>query len=197
MPMRVVFVVLVLSLLAHAQPCHDIRTFDFANATIRTSSSDQNELKGTFNAAWGAETFHFKRGTSESFLDDSQRQAGTPEGRTVIASDSVIALPSGPVVRFLVITWMHLQGTGAHSFVLGFVCRNQALHQVFQFSSEYGPDFEIAPDNQLVIKQQIWAEHDPHCCPTETRTLHYAWNAAQQRFRRVRVDGPIPIEPRP
>lgn len=190
MSMRVVLFIFISSVLSQAQPCQDIRSVDFRNSIIRTSPTDENELTGLFNAPFGAETFHFKKGVSEDFLDEAQRKAGEPEGRAVISSDSIVIPSSGRVVRFLVVTWEHQQGPGGHSFVLGFVCQNHAVQQIFQFSAEYGPDFEIGPDEQLVIKQGIWNEHDPHCCPTQTRTLYYGWNAAQQRFRRVRVDGP-------
>ena len=194
--MRVVLIVFISSILSHAQPCRDIRSADFRNTIIRTSPTDENEMTGLFNVPSGAQTFNFKKGVSEDFLDEAQRKAGTPEGRATISLDSVLTPPSGPVVRFLVITWEHLQGSGAHSYVLGFVCRNRAVRQVFQFSAEYGPDFEIGPGGQLIIKQPIWNERDPHCCPSQTRTLYYDWNVAQQHFRRVRVIGPKPIEAR-
>ena len=187
--MQVVLIVFISSIVSQAQPCHDIRSVDFRNMTIRTSPNDENELTGLFNVPSGAQTFNFKNGLSEEFPDAAQRKAGTPDSRTTISSDSVFNPPSGPLVRFLVITWEHLQGTGAHSYVLGFVCHHSAVRQVFQFSAEYGPDFEIGPGNQIVIKQPIWVLNDPHCCPTQTRTLYYDWNVTQRRFRRVRVDG--------
>ncbi len=190
---RVALVVFVSSILSQAQPCREIRSVDFSNAIIRTSPTDENELTGLFNTSSGVQTFNFKKGVSEDFLDEAQRKAGTPEGRATIASDSVLTLASGPAVRFLVVTWEHQQGPGAHSYVLGFVCRNRAVQQIFQFSAEYGLGFAIAPGEQLVIKQSIWSEQDAHCCPTQTRTLYYGWNGAEQRFRRVRVDGPKPI----
>jgi hypothetical protein len=191
--MRVVLVVFISSILGQAQPCRDIRSVDFRNTIIRTSPTDENEMRGLFNAPSGTQTFNFKKGVSEDFLDEAQRKAETPEGRATISLDSVLTPASGVVVRFLVVTWEHQQGPGGHSFVLGFVCRNHAVQQIFQFSAEYGPDFEVGPDKELVIKQSIWREHDPHCCPTQTRTLYYDWNTAQQRFRRIRVDGPKPI----
>jgi len=194
--MRVVLVVFISSILSQAQPCRDIRSVDFGNKVIRTSPKDENELTGLFNAPPGTQTFNLKKGVSEDFLDEAQRKAGTPEGRATISQDSLLTPPAGPVVRFFVITWEHLQGPGAHSYVLGFVCRDKAVQQVFQFSGEYGPDFEIGSGDQVVIKQPIWGKNDPHCCPTQTRTLYYDWNPDQQRFRRVRVDGPKPIETR-
>jgi hypothetical protein len=187
---RVVFALFISSLVAQAKPCRDIRSVDFRNAVIRTSATDENELKGQFNSSFGSETFTFKGGVSEEFSDEAQRKEGPPEGRATIPFDSLLPLPSGPVVRFLVVAWVHLQGPGAHSFVLGFVCRNHTVQQVFQFSAEYGPDFKISPEGQLVIGQGVWGEHDLHCCPSQTRTLYYAWDAAEQRFKRVRVDGP-------
>ena len=194
--MRVVLIVFISSIFGQAQPCRDIRSVDFRNTIIRTSPTDENELTGLFNVPSGTQTFNFKKGVSEDFLDEAQRKAGALEGRATVSLDSVLTPPSGPAVRFLVITWEHLQGSGAHSYVLGFVCRNSAVQQVFQFSAEYGPDFEIGPGDQIVIKQPIWGLNDPHCCPTQTRTLYYDWNVAQQRFRRVRVDGPKPNETR-
>lgn len=191
---RVVLIVLLSSVFSQAQPCRDIRTVDFHNTIIRTSPTDQNELTGLFNAPWSAEIFHLKNGVSEDFLDEAQRKAGTPEGRATISQDSLVTPPSGPAVRFFVVTWEHLQGPGAHSYVLGFVCRNGAVQQAFQFSAEYGPNFEIGSGDQIVIRQPIWGLNDPHCCPSQTRTLYYDWNAAEQRFRRVRVDGPKPIK---
>jgi hypothetical protein len=192
--MRVVYLIFILSLVAQAQPCRDIRSIDFRNAVIRTSTTDENELTGLFNTSFGAETFKFKNGVSEEFLDEAQRKAGTPESRATISRDSVLTPAPGVVVRFLVVTWGH-QGPGGHSFVLGFVCRDRVVQQIFQFSSEYGPKkFAIGAGDQLVIEQGIWSEQDPHCCPTQTRTLYYAWNMVEQRFRRVRVDGPRAIE---
>jgi hypothetical protein len=138
MSIRVVYLVFILSLVAHAQPCRDIRSLDFRNTIIRTSPIDENELKGQFNTSSGAETFKFKNGVSEEFLDEAQRKAGTPESRATISTDSVLTPAPGVVVRFLVVTWGH-QGPGGHSFVLGFVCRDRAVQQIFQFSSEYGP----------------------------------------------------------
>ena len=187
---RIVFLAFVSPLVAQAQPCNDIRSVDFRDATIRTSPTDENELTGLFNFSRGAETFNFKNGVSEEFSDEAQRKAGTPDSRSTISLDSVLTPPSGPVVRFLVVSSNHLQGTGAHSFVLGFVCRNDTIQQVFQFSTEYGPAFEINPEGQLIITQRIWAEHDPHCCPSQTRTLYYAWDTEKNRFKRFRVDGP-------
>ena len=67
------------------------------------------------------------------------------------------------------------------------------MQPIFQFSAEYGPDFAIGPGDQLVIKQSIWSERDPHCCPTQTRALYYAWNVAERRFRRGGVEGLKPI----
>jgi hypothetical protein len=125
--MRVALVVFISSIVIQAQPCGDIRSVDFRNATIRTSSTDENELTGLFNYSVGAETFEFKNDVSEDFFDEAQRKAGTPEARATISSDSLLTLTSGPVVRFFVINWNHLQGTGAHSFVLGFMCRNNAV----------------------------------------------------------------------
>lgn len=194
--MRLLMFVLFASILSQAQPCNDIRSFDFRNTTIRTSPNDENELTDMFNTPRGAETFTFKNGRSEDFFYQAQRKAGTPEALSEISSDSVVIPASGPVARFLVVTWEHQQGSGAHSFVLGFICRNRAVHQIFQFSAEYGPDFKIGAGNQLVIKQLVWKEGDPHCCPSQTRTLYYGWNAVQQRFRRVRVIGPKPVEAR-
>lgn len=191
--MRVVLAVFISSVLTQAQPCRDIRSVDFRNAIISTSSTDENELTGLFNGSFGSQTFRFKNGVSEDFLDEAQRKAGTPEGRATISFDSLLTLPSGPRARFLVITWNHLQGTGAHSFVLGFMCQNHVVQQVFQFSAEYVPHFKISPGGQLVIEQSIWSEHDPHCCPTQTRTLYYTWDVADQRFKRVRVDDPSPV----
>ena len=192
--MRVVLAVFVSSILSQAQPCRDIRSVDFGNKVIRTSPTDENELTGLFNAPPGTRTFNLKKGVSEDFLDEAQRKAGTPEALSEISSDSVVIPASGPVVRFLVVTWNHQQGSGAHSFVLGFICRDRAVQQIFQFSSENGPDFKIGSGDQLVIRQPIWNVGDPHCCPSQTRTLYYGWNVAQQRFRRIRVIGPQPVE---
>ena len=190
--MRVVLV-FISSLVTQAQPCSDIRSVDFRNAIIRTSPTDENELTGLFNSSSGAQEFNFKNGVSENFLDEAQRKAGSPEGRATVSFDSLLTPPSGPVVRFLVVTWEHQHGPGAHSFVLGFVCRNGAVRRVFQFSAEYGPHFDISPDGQIVITQGIWGERDPHCCPTQTRTLYFVWDVAKQVFRRVKVDGPRPV----
>lgn len=191
---RIVFFVLISSLAAQAQPCSNIRSVDFRNATIRTSPNDENELTGLFNSSAGSQTFRFKNGVSEDF--ESESKSGTPDGRATIPSDSLLTPPSGLVVRLLVITWDHLTGPGAHSYVLGFVCQHHAVQQVFQFSAEYGPDFHIDPDGQLVIKQSIWGKHDPHCCPLQSRTVYYAWDVGKQRFKRVRVDGPEPVASR-
>jgi hypothetical protein len=51
-----------------------------------------------------------------------------------------------------------------------------------------------APRDQLLIKQAIRSKHDPHCCPSQTRTLYYGWHVDEQHLRRLRVDGPNPIE---
>jgi len=106
--MRVVLVVFISSILSQAQPCHDIRSIDFRNATVRTNLTDENELTGSFNTSRGAGTFNFKDGISEYFSDDAQRKAGTPEGRATISRDSVLIPPAGPVVRFFLITEEHL-----------------------------------------------------------------------------------------
>ena len=193
----VIFLLLMCSVVAQAQPCRDIRSVDFRDAVIRTSAADENELTGQFNGSFGSQTFTFNGGVSEDFFDEAQRKAGTPEARSTISIDSLLTPPSGPLMRFLVVTWNHLQGSGAHSFVLGFVCRNHTVQQVFQFSAEYGPHFEIIPGGELLITQGVWGEHDPHCCPSQTRTLYYAWNAAEQRFTRVRVDGPKAVATEP
>jgi hypothetical protein len=96
--MRVVLIVFISSILSHAQPCRDIRSADFRNTIIRTSPTDENEMTGLFNVPSGAQTFNFKKGVSEDFLDEAQRKAGTPEGRATISLDSVLTPPSGPVV---------------------------------------------------------------------------------------------------
>src|ERR1039457_4474570 len=76
--MRVVLIVFISSILSHAQPCRDIRSADFRNTIIRTSPTDENEMTGLFNVPSGAQTFNFKKGVSEDFLDEAQRKAGTP-----------------------------------------------------------------------------------------------------------------------
>lgn len=191
MGMRIVWFVFIASILSQAQPCRDIRSFDFRNSTIHTSETDENELRG-FNGPFGAQTFNFKDGVSADFVDEAEHKTGTPEHRARISKDSVLTAVTGVVVRFLTVTLNDEQGTGAHSYVFGFVCRDHAVQQIFKFSAEYGPHFTIGPGNQLVITQAIWSEQDAHCCPTKTRTLYYTWNVAEQRFRRVRVDGPKP-----
>lgn len=82
MSMRVVLFIFISLVLSQAQPCQDIRSVDFRNSIIRTSPTDENELTGLFNAPFGAETFHFKKGVSEDFwMKLNARQENLKVGR--------------------------------------------------------------------------------------------------------------------
>ena len=183
------------SLLAQAQPCHDIRSVDFRNMTIRTATADENELTTVFNASRGVYSFQFKDGIADEFTSPAQRKAGTPEGRAKLFDDSIVNVPGGMAVRFLVISWEHLQGSGSFAVLLGYACQNHQVKEIFQFSAE-GTDFDTGPGDQVVIKQAIWKKNDGHCCPSQVRTLYYGWDMDRQKFKRLRVDGPNPISDR-
>jgi hypothetical protein len=156
-------------------------------------ASDENELTTLFNAPRTGYSFEFKNGVAEEFLESAQKKAGTPEARAKIFSDSVVTPPEGPPVQFLQIGWEHLQGTGSFSVLLGFVCQNGRVKEIFQFSAEGAQEFEVGPGDQLIVKQAIWRKNDAHCCPSQTRTLYYGWDIDRHAFRRLRVDGPNPL----
>ncbi len=163
--------------------------------TIHSMASDENELTNVFNASRGNYNFQFKSGVAEMFLRSTQKKAGTPDARAKIFWDSVVSAPESPSVRFLQIKWEHLQGTGAFAVLLGFVCQNGRVKQVFQFSGE-GSEFEVGPGDQLIINQAIWGEGDAHAGPSKAGTLYYGWDLDRQTFRRLRVDGPNPLPER-
>jgi hypothetical protein len=181
------------SVVSQAQPCQDIRNVDFRNMAVHTTAMDANELTGLYDAPRTGYGFEFKNGVAEEFMDLAQKKAETPEGRAKIVEDSVVDVPGGPTIRFLNIVWEHLQGSGAFSVLVGFTCQDGRVKKIFQFSADGVEKFEVGPGDQLIIKQAIWRKNDAHCCPSQTHTLYYGWDAERQSFRRLRVDGPNPL----
>ncbi len=184
-------VIVACALSGQAQTCQDIQNVDFRNMTIHTAARDENELTTLFNASRGPFSFQFKNGAAEEFTSTVQQKAGTPEARAKLDADSIVSMSGGPAVRFLQISWEHLQGSGSFAILAGFVCQNNRVKGIFQFSAE-GADFGVGPGDQLIIKQAIWRETDGHCCPSQFRTIYYGWDVDRQKFRRLRVDGPNP-----
>jgi hypothetical protein len=192
---RVAIGILLGSLLGHAQTCDDIRKVDFRNATIHSAPFDDNELAGLFNGAREF-NFQFKDGTADLYIRGHDYKDGTPEARAKIVADSVLDIPGGPRVRFLQIDWEHLKGTGSFTALLGLACSNGEIKHIFQFSAD-NAKFAEGPGDQIVIEQGIWSQKDAHCCPSQRRTIYYGWNVDQQKFQRLRVDGPDPTPERP
>jgi hypothetical protein len=186
----------VLSLFCVAQSCDDIQKVDFRNMRIVVAGerADQNELTTLYNAPLGKVHFNMRHGIAHhwdggdvedpGFLDYVDKDH-PPDWEAKIVQDK-LANPSGFLaVRFIEIFDLHLTGTGAWFYVLGFTCDAGKLKRMFQFTSMYA-SLKSLKDDSFTIKQHVWQRDDPEAGPSAMRWLHYQWLPEKGRYERVR-----------
>jgi hypothetical protein len=185
----------VLSPFCGAQSCDNIQKVDFRNMriVIADKNADQNELTTYNNAPTGKYHFNMRHGVAHhwdggdvedpSFLDyvDKERP---PDWEAKITQDKVVN-PSGSAgIRFVRIMDLHLTGTGAWFYILGFTCDAGKLKRVFQFTS-MDVTLNALQDDSLIIQQAIWQKDDPEMGGSAMRRLRYQWSPEKERYIRA------------
>ena len=157
-----------------AQPCTDVRKFDFKNSDLRIGgqSAESRELDHSIGLHNGT-----------GFVSDDPTSKGSGDWEITIRVDRVVRQNSSTWVRVFVLDQNHLTGTGDWRSVLVFGCANGSLVRLFQYASE-GVALEHTDGRTIRLYQGQWKRSDAHCCPSRHFELVYEWDVGERRYRR-------------
>ncbi len=191
---------------ALAQACRDIASFDFRNSVIHARPYKGKPFYGLFNGPGAGGDFRLRDGVFseyESFtpreiaaLTERERKEVTskPDWETTIEQDKAWRPGGRSDLRVLVLSQVHLTGTGAFIYVLAFECNAGAVRKVFEASGE-GVKLERTTADSMDISVGVWGNGDGHCCPSRVVDLHYTWSPQKHQFIRKGSNGEAPWLP--
>ena len=197
---------LTLAPLASGAACRDVASIDFRNRVIRAASDLGETDYGIFNGPGPGGPLRLRDGAflqwdgitsrmwSEMPADERKEIKQKPDWKTTIEQDTLIRPIGSGGIRVLVLSRVHLTGTGAFTYVFGFRCSSGSLQEIFEASGE-GIKLERATDNGIEINVAIWSQNDAHCCPSRHERLRYIWSPARKRFAREPSNAVIPWLP--
>ncbi len=208
--LRVVNWIWILSILvpscAFAQACRDIATVDFRNSVIQAKPYSGRPFYGPFNGPGAGGDFRLRDGVFPEYegftprelaaLSVKERKEVTskPDWETTIEHDEVWRPGGTSNLRVLVLSQVHLTGTGAFIYVLAFECNARAVRKVFEASGE-GVKLERTTADGIDISVGVWGSGDGHCCPSRVVDLHYTWSPQKHQFIRKGSNAEVPWLP--
>lgn len=194
------------SLLASWAACRDVASIDFRNRVIPAASDLGKADYGTFNGPGPGGPLRLRDGLflqwdritsriwSEMPAEEREEIKQKPDWKTTIEQDTLIRPTGSGGIRVLVLSQVHLTGTGAFTYVFGFRCSSGSLQKIFEASGE-GVKFERATDNGIEVTVAVWSQDDAHCCPSREERLRYIWSPARKRVVREPSNAAIPWLP--
>jgi hypothetical protein len=188
-----------------AVSCRDIASVDFRNQVILARSDSGKPDYGVFNGPGPGGPLRLRDGVflqwdltpgMWAMLSPEEREETSrkPDWKTTIEQDMLIRPIASGGVRVLVLSQVHVTGTGAFIYVFGFRCGSGSLKRVFEASGE-GVKLERATANGIDITVGLWSQDDGHCCPSREERLRYLWSPALKRFVRESSKAAIPWLP--
>jgi len=151
-----------------AQPCSDITRIDFRNSTIRTKQTG-----GILDSE-----FSFRKGV---FNEMEEPGGSIVDWHFEITRDTIVHPAPNTTIRFIGISGNHLSGSGSRDYLIGFLCSDGAIENIFQQNGEGMRVIALGPPS-LQLRFYVVKESDPHCCPSEQKDIWFSWDAASGTY---------------
>ncbi len=157
-----------------AQPCADVRQFDFRNSVLRIGGQTGENHEPE-------RSIRLRNGTA--FISDDPRSIKSRDWEITLKADRVVRPDASTWAKVIVLDRNHLRGTGNWTYVLAFGCANGSLARLFQYESE-GVTLEHTDGRTIRLYLAKWRSSDAHCCPSQHLELVYEWDVSQHRYRK-------------
>jgi len=159
---------------AIAQPCADVRQFDFRNSDLRIGGR-------TGESREPERSIRLRNGIT--FISDDPRSVKSRDWEITLKVDRLVHPDASTWVKVIVLDQNHLTGTGDWRYVLVFGCTNGSLARLLQYASE-GVALEHTDGRTIRLYQAQWKNSDARCCPSQHLELVYEWDVREHRYRK-------------